>query len=298
MSEKIENSSSESSTEQKEKKINQRMLECQFEYADKLRKREIKFLNGENVDIDGFESIIRNYTRIPIKVRQAYRSRTGKGAGGLENDAEYLDVLGRVVAEICGQYEADHDFKILSLKSPEIISDIVDALPQSEKQREDMGAGVLGYEISRPSGEIAEKFDVDPLKDCIDIHFASLFVQQGQKGKEHLTRESLPEETKKSCIELAQIIREKYPDVAGVICTSWLLDTDWFAGALGFEADKSILANGTGFTKGNGFWGQFISKTGEIKESWIEDLLAGQEPKHRAKSNFISKEEFLRMHSK
>jgi hypothetical protein len=279
----------ESAAETSEQML-RKMREYQFKYADGLMRKNIDFLNGEKVEIKGFEDIVRNWTRIPLEIRDAYCKRTGKNQHELQEDAEYKDIFDKIVAEICGQYELNSDFETLSSKSFEIVSDVINTLPQSEKQVEEHKVGVLSYNI--------EKSDKDG-KDYVDIHFRSLFMQQQtEPGKEHLTREELPEEIKKSCEQLAEIIKKNHPNVAGVMCTSWLVDTDWFADAVGFDRRESTLANETGFTKGNGFWGQFISKTGEFKEDKAKSLLSGQKPKHLAMFNIISSEEFLAMHAR
>ena len=162
-----------------------------------------------------------------------------------------------------------------------------------EEERKEVG--VLKYEIFKPNEHDRQEYGLDPSKNYIDIHFDSLFWQQAQPDKEYLTRENLPDEIKKSCAQLGQIIKEKYPDAAGVICTSWLVDVDWFADAVGFKR-KPIIA-GNGIEQGNAFWGQFISKTGTPKEKKLENFVSGNEPEYRNMFNFVSTEDFLEKHA-
>jgi len=291
----------ENFVEQKEKELKQKMLEYQFEYANRLMKKEIDFFDMGHVDIDGLEGIVRNWTRIPVDIRKAYFERTGASRDfhNLKDDAVYKGVLDRVIAEILKRYEETNSFKTLSSEAFDIIFNAVNSLPQVEKAQNGLEtgeAGVLNYNIYKPDKEDVEKYGLDPSQDYIEIHFAALFKQQASSGKEHLTRENLPAEIEKSCRQLADAIKTNYPEVAGIICSSWLLDTDWFRDAVGFDKGRVVLSN-NGFSMGNGFWGQFISATGDLKEERIRDLIDGQKPKHKAKFGFIPTEKFLKMHA-
>ena len=292
------------SIEIRERELQQKILECQLEYGVKLMRKEIKFFNkergqdGEFVDIESFEDVVKNWTRIPVEIRIQYCLRTGASKKGLKEDAVYKEIFDRIIVEICKEYKKNPNLKVLSAKSLSIISDIINTLLAPVKElveEERKEVGVLKYEIIRPSEYDRQEYGLDPLKDYIDIHFDSLFWQQAQPGKEHLTRENLPDEIKKSCARLGQIIKEKYPDAAGVICTSWIVGVDWFADAVGFKR-KPITA-GNGMEKGNGFWGQFISKTGLPKEKKLENFVSGNEPEYRTMFNLVSLEDFLETHA-
>ena len=288
----------------RERGLQQKILECQLEYGAKLMSKEIKFFNkekgqdGEFVDIESFEDVVKSWTRIPVEIRIQYCLRTGAPKKGLKEDAVYKEVFDRIIMEICKEHKKNPDPKVLSTKSLNIISDIIDTLPVPGKElgeEERKEIGVLKYEVVRPSEYDRQEYGLDPSKDYIDIHFDSLFWQQAQSGKEHLTRENLPDEIKKSCAQLGLIMKEKYPDAVGVICTSWLVDVDWFADAVGFKR-KPITA-GNGIEKGNAFWGQFISKTGTPKEKKLENFVSGNEPEHRTMFNLVSTEDFLETHA-
>ena len=293
--------SREKSVDKKEKELMQKILETQFEYSTRLMKKEIKFLNGEYVDINSSEDVVKNWTRIPTEIKNAYCKRTGKKRSGLKEDLVYKEALNKIVGEICLKYEKGCSLEFLSSKSFDVIFDVVNALPEPvgvESLREqNKRAGVFEYNVYRPDEKEAEQYGIDHLKDYIDIHFAALFKQQAESGKEHLTRANLEEEIKKSCRQLALAIETTHPNVAGVICTSWLIDTDWFVGAVGFDKEESILVNGNGFTKDGSFWGQFIGANGELKKERVQNLLKGQKPKYGAKFNFISRERFLEIHA-
>lgn len=288
----------EKSVEQKERELQQRMVGFQLKYGIKLMNKEIKFLNGEYVDINSFEDVVKKWTRIPKEIRNAYHWRTGK----TEEDAEYKKIFNQIVGEIVRQYEGNSDPDVLSQKVFEIISNGINVLPKSEfselslKEQQEHEVGVLGYNVFELDADGAKNYGFDSAVDCIDLHFDSLFWQKAQPGKGHLTRENLPEEIKKSCAQLAEIIKKKYPNVVGITGLSWLLDAKWFAGAVGFDSKKSILFN-DGFSKGNGFWGQFISASGELKEDKLKDLLDGKKPKYMTKVNFIPIKDFFKIHA-
>jgi len=296
--------STKKSVEIRERELQQKILECQLEYGVKLMNKEIKFFNkergqdGEFVDIESFEDVVKNWTRIPVEIRIQYCLKTGASKKWLKEDAVYEEVFDRIIVEICKEYRKNPDSKVLSVRALSIISDVINTLPALEKDlrgEERKEVGVLKYEIFRPDEYDRQNYGLDPSKDYIDIHLDSLFWQQAQPGKEHLTRENLPNEIKKSCAQLGQIMKEKYPDAAGVICTSWIVGVDWFADAVGFGREPIVA--GSGIEKGNAFWGQFISKTGLQKQKKLDNLISGNEPEYKTMFNFVSTEDFLKMHA-
>lgn len=290
----------ENSAKERERELMQKMLETQFEYGIRLMRKEIKFLDGEYANINGFEDVVKNWTRVPLEIYNAYCKRTGEDGEKLKEDKVYKDIFDKIISEICVQFEKGYSLEILSSKSFDIIFDIINTLPAApeclgEQSKE---AGVLEYNVRKPDEEEVKQYGLDSSADYVDIHFAALFKQQAMSGKEHLTRANLEEEIKKSCRQLSLAIEKIYPDVAGVMCVSWLIDTDWFVSAVGFNKEESILANNkTGFTKENSFWGQFISADGKLKKEKAQAIINGQKPKYRTKFNFISRKRFLEIHS-
>lgn len=279
----------ESNPEEREETIKNRMLAIQLEYADKLSKGEIPFVDGTKKEMS-FEEAVLNYTRVRKELRQAYSDRTGRW--DFDNNEEYGAMAEKVKDAIRQELEQSQDLNVLAGKIYELIGLAANEIPPKELIKKDSRheAGLIHYFVMSGMKEL-EDYGVDPKGTYIDIHFDALFKQKNEQGKPMSIFQAL-EAFEKSMHEIAGDVEQKYPKADAVIGASWILDPKiGLSKKMGFRGLKPV--RGTGFSQGNGFWGQFIDFNGQIKEDEVKKFLQTGKPKYKLTVGHIPIAEFL-----
>lgn len=279
----------EANAEEREEALKTRMMAIQFEYADRLSKGEIPFVDGTKKSMS-FEEAVLEYTRVRKEVRQVYSDRTGSWNFDTE---EYKAVAQKVELAISQEREQAQDLNVLASKIPEIIEAAVSEFPKQKIESRDgrNDAGLIHYFVLSGRKDI-EDYGVDPMGTYIDIHFDALFKQKNEQGEKMGVFQAL-EAFERSMQKIAEDVKEKHPEADAIIGASWILDPKiGLSKKAGFKGLKPI--RGTGFSQGNGFWGQFIDFNGQIKEDEVEKFLKTGEPKYKLTVGHIPIREFLK----
>jgi hypothetical protein len=264
------------SIEEHEKILEDRILEIQLQYVDKLFSKKIAPLN-KDVNIGNIKELVSEYTDIPRKIME-YRD-------GDSNQSELLSLKNKILDAISVLYEKDHEHWIE--KTEKMVNEELKGYSKKENQNDDNKlenkAGLISFDMGSGFDHVFPGSDIRDEDVCLNIHFEA-FYKQESKDKKKFSKNSLEE----SLEELALKIVDEHPETKVIVGESWLMSTP-IAKIIGFTIynKKLPFANGP-------FWGQFIDKNGQIKKEEISNFLETGEPPYQIALGAIKVEDFLK----
>ena len=291
------NPTQESSIEDREKLLSDRILSIQLRYSERMSSGEIPFIDGSFKQMD-FAQAASAYTWLPRRIRHDYAKRTGIELGGRElesyldeNEGEFANIFHEIMDNISKERELTTGANELAVRSEEIVTSIIERLPQAEVRgakderigRDDVGS--ITYKVAKDMRGL-EEHGISPDDLCADVHFEPMYTRKLSPENRKLGIADIED----SFGQLAKNIKEKHQDVKAVVGSSWLLDSQVVArlGFIGLEPYE-----GNGFSQGIGFWGQFIDAEGQIKQKEVDRFLETGKPKYRHMVGLIPIDEFL-----
>lgn len=262
------------SIEGHEKELQDKMIEIQLEYVDKIFSKKISPLSKES-KIGNIQDLVSEYTEIPDKIM-----RNKPGSDG----RELLALKEKILNKISDLHEKDHDHWIE--KSEEFVNKELKEYKNKEtKENRDNDypekrAGLISFNIGTNFGRVLPDSGISNEDICLNIHFEDFYKQQKGDIKNLFSQNSLE--------KLALKIVDEYPETKAVVGESWLMDTP-IAKRIGFTIYNRDLE----FSNGP-FWGQFIDSNGQIKNKEISKFLETGKSPYRIAAGAIKVEDFLR----
>ncbi len=283
------------SLEEHEQILDDKILEIQLEYIDRLLSEKIPPVKKSQQDsVSNLESHIEEYTTLLQELVRCYKFQIIKS--GEKWDPETMSGPAEVnfKEKIQEFYRENHNqwirktMQFLEEERRKTKQGTDDNLktqisPEEEYEEKENKAGILSFGVS-PLGENYEELvgsGISKEDACISIHLTPLFKTTATSDATNLF-------SSHSLEKLAEQIVDKYPETKAIVAKSWLVDTP-IAKRIGFTALYEGKYVGT-----YQFWGQFIGSNGQIDHSRVKQFLETGKPPYGVKTGVIMTEDFLK----
>lgn len=267
------------SIEGHEKELQNKMIEIELQYVDKLFLKKIPPL-CEDLKVDNIHDLVSKYTEIPPKIMEYQQ--------GKSNEEELLVLVEKILNNISDLYHKDHEHWIEKIE--ELVGKELEKYKNLEKkENQDINynnlenkAGLIGFGMETNLGHLLPNSGISDEDFCLQIHFEDFYKQQKGDIKNLFSSNSLE--------KLALKIVDEYPETKAIVAKSWLIDTP-LAKRIGFTVyNRDFDIKGFSGT----FWGQFINSNGQIKSDEVSKFLETGKPKYRTAAGAIMVENFLK----
>ena len=297
----VEDKAKEEQVESKEKSVEEKILDLQLQYCQRLFEKEIPSISPSQIfKRKTFEGILCRYSNVIPSIGMAYQVRTEKYTReNKENKKEFELVKREILENIKKRYKENPE--TWHLEVPSLIESTINKLPKgirkeekheeilTEEQKkmklERIGIFDCAFRIANGKGN-SSKCKIKKGDWFVEIH-----IEPSEKDKIGGQKET-NKESNISVSKALQIIAERinndFPDSKAIVAHSWILDSK-IAEEVGFK----IVSKDKKISSRLDFWGQFVNKDGSINEKRANEFLKTGRPHHLTKLGYIPVKDFL-----